>query len=449
MRGDFSRLVLDPDHYGGVLMQQGRVLLDSDWNTSQAILIAAQRALAKDLIGPHGGPADADFDGFSITDAPDGGEGPDLTIGPGIYYVDGIRIENSPDPAPGNGALWSAQPFPPFTERQALPEPPYLVYLDVWERHVTALEDDTLREVALGGPDTTSRTQVVWQVRIDPYSEEAHCHNFPLQDWRDTLAGNPPRMRARTGTPPDNDDPCLAAPHARYRGVENQLYRVEIADVSPGGASFVWSRENGSVSAAWTGTEDNDLHVTGVRDTVHGFAPGDWVELTWNRLEVAGQPGTRARISATDGLVVTIDPTTASGDIESDPSSKPGAKVRRWDHRQRKEMPLIHGAIPITESNDPTAGWMQLEDGIEVQFAPPADGAAAHTYRVGDYWTIPARVATGDIIWPKADGTPVPKAPVGVVHHYAPLAWREVPGAAPVDLRRKFGPLAACRVVGA
>src|SRR5207244_4641171 len=43
------------------------------------------------------------------------------------------------------------QPDPPgpLPEKQGL----YLVYLDVWRRHVTALEDGYIREVALGGPD--------------------------------------------------------------------------------------------------------------------------------------------------------------------------------------------------------------------------------------------------------------------------------------------------------
>ncbi|MFD0392059.1 DUF6519 domain-containing protein [Streptomyces nogalater] len=43
---------------------------------------------------------------------------------------------------------------------------PFLVYLRVWERTVSAAEDPALREVALGAalPDTTVRAKVVWQV---------------------------------------------------------------------------------------------------------------------------------------------------------------------------------------------------------------------------------------------------------------------------------------------
>lgn len=38
MKGDFSRAVLDPDIFSRVLMQQGRVMMDSDWNDQAAIL---------------------------------------------------------------------------------------------------------------------------------------------------------------------------------------------------------------------------------------------------------------------------------------------------------------------------------------------------------------------------------------------------------------------------
>ena len=38
MKGDFSRLTFDPKkHYRRVLMQQGRVQVDADWNEQEAI----------------------------------------------------------------------------------------------------------------------------------------------------------------------------------------------------------------------------------------------------------------------------------------------------------------------------------------------------------------------------------------------------------------------------
>src|SRR5438045_2587401 len=101
MKGDFTRDTFDPSkHFSRVLMQQGRVQLDADWNEQAAILLHYLQALAADLIGPHGGPANADGtagDGFKITQLQDA-EGNaikyDFAILKGHYYVDGILLEN-------------------------------------------------------------------------------------------------------------------------------------------------------------------------------------------------------------------------------------------------------------------------------------------------------------------------------------------------------------------
>jgi len=70
MKGDFTRDTFDATrHFSRVLMQQGRVQLDADWNEQAAILLHYLQALAADLIGPHGGPANPDGtkgDGFAI-----------------------------------------------------------------------------------------------------------------------------------------------------------------------------------------------------------------------------------------------------------------------------------------------------------------------------------------------------------------------------------------------
>jgi hypothetical protein len=57
MHGDFSRWTFRPSaRYTRVVMQQGRMQLDSDWNEQGAILDARLAALAEDIIGPAGAP---------------------------------------------------------------------------------------------------------------------------------------------------------------------------------------------------------------------------------------------------------------------------------------------------------------------------------------------------------------------------------------------------------
>src|SRR3954462_1378186 len=92
MKGDFSRETFDSKkHYSRVLMQQGRVQLDADWNEQQAIQHHRIATESKDVIGAAGAPLnDA---GFQIT-TPDGKA---LNVGRGRYYVNGMLCENETD----------------------------------------------------------------------------------------------------------------------------------------------------------------------------------------------------------------------------------------------------------------------------------------------------------------------------------------------------------------
>jgi hypothetical protein len=57
MSGDYSRQRFAPaDHFAGVLMQQGRVQLDSDWNELVRIIDRRFRAETLDLVSPGPNP---------------------------------------------------------------------------------------------------------------------------------------------------------------------------------------------------------------------------------------------------------------------------------------------------------------------------------------------------------------------------------------------------------
>src|SRR5262245_1538484 len=100
MKADFTRNTFSPlKHFTRVLMQQGRVQLDADWNEQAAIELRYLRALATDLIGEHGGPADNL--GFAVKPLALTPAVPnDFLIGPGHYYVDGILCEADATPVP-------------------------------------------------------------------------------------------------------------------------------------------------------------------------------------------------------------------------------------------------------------------------------------------------------------------------------------------------------------
>jgi hypothetical protein len=63
----------------------------------------------------------------------------------------------------------------------------------------------------------------------------------------------------------------------------------------------------------------------------------------------------------------------------------------------------------------------------------------------GDYWQVPARALTGDVIWPREANQPNQRKyipPMGVRHYFAPLALVVSDPAGPklIDLRRIFDP---------
>ena len=115
MKGDFSRLTFDrSNHDAGVLHQQGRVWLDSDWNEEVLErLDLAQQAL-QDLVGLCGVPTPGTA--FRITPNPDPAKFAEFQIGGGANaagraYVAGLLCRNEaittylsqpdlPDPPP-------------------------------------------------------------------------------------------------------------------------------------------------------------------------------------------------------------------------------------------------------------------------------------------------------------------------------------------------------------
>ena len=510
MNGDLSRVTFDPlKHFTRVVTQQGRVQMDADANEQVAILLHYLRALAADLIGQHGGPEDSFTTtrtavikrscGFGIIAARKSGAAVSyfpspqvvnedekqmlqemiannqlpLRITNGHYYVDGLLCENE------NYYRYSQQPDLQQANDdriKKLSNGTYLLYLDVFERHVTALEDPSIREVALGGADTGARARLVWQVRVRPEPlapPPADCKAFDpvwIEIMNKLKPANRGRMQAdaKKDIEDDSDDPCISSPEARFRGRENQLYRVEVHKGGPAlnkqgtnrddAATFKWSRDNGTVVAPIKRKRGDELIVGGLRDFSRWFAQDNWVEITHDALELNGVPGTMARVVQVDGESLTIDSNTASGKIY-EPQSKyndmpiRNLKVRRWDHRQLEDEPLRGGAILLEEDE-----WIELEDGIIIRFEPPVKGEAPTQYRTGDYWLIPARVSTGDVEWPTRevpdpnnanDTITEPKGlpPTGVEHHYAPLAAVTLVGGditAVLDLRHKFPASGAC-----
>ena len=396
MKGDFSRSTFRPDRpYSGVRLQQGRVPLDADWNEQVDITSYISRRAIADIIGGCCIPASAP-NSFRVS-----------VVG------NGLRVEG--------GRAWVRGTLAERADTQTLPLPQgggrHVVYLEVFDRHVTAIEDPDIREVALGGPDTATRTATVCRARTARVEGNAGC-----ADLRDFI---PPgqttgRLTASTGAQPA-DTPCVVPAAAGYARLENQLYRIEIqrsGGVGGGSpATFKWSRDNGSIAAEWLELDGNEIVIADQgRDDVLGFQENRWLELSHDELDLAGETGivveVIARRTASDGRYrLEFD---AHGQVVPDPATLGHPKVRRWDHDAGTDAST--GAIPIAAAN--TA--ITIEGGIEVRFSPG-------TYRAGDYWLIPARTfsgaSTGDILWPRdGGGNALPQPPHGVTRYFCRLA---------------------------
>jgi hypothetical protein len=176
MKADISRSMFKKDkHHRKVNMQQGRVHLDADWNEQIDIQVHHDRSSLSDIIGETGAPHDKA--GFKIERSDNS-----YRISAGHYYVDGILCENEEEIDAKNQL-----DLPSFEEHVAVRGKAgvYVVYLDVWERQITHLEDHEIKEVALGGVDTATRTKIIWQVKalrvpdeIENYNCSMNGHNF-------------------------------------------------------------------------------------------------------------------------------------------------------------------------------------------------------------------------------------------------------------------------------
>jgi hypothetical protein len=445
MSGDYSRNTFDPlRDFSAVLMQQGRVQLDADWNELIEILDRRLRAETIDIIGcgtvPKGTP-----NGFAI--GIDAGSG-NLTIGCGRIYVDGLLAENHRN-APlefdavlgeqrGTAAVpYNEQPYFPnaATVGPALTgDGPHLVYLDVWQREVTYLEylgaAPNFVEKAVG-VDTTTRLQTVWQVRTLPnIGANASCDtpDDQVTGWPDVIRPSDARLSTDAVGVATSHDPCVIPPSGGYRGLENRLYRVEIHDDGAGGpngtATFKWSRDNASIATSVTAIPaPNQLSVALIgRDKTLRFSIGDWIEITDDWREFAHNPGLMCQIQDVVDATQTVTLTTAT-ELPADAFGRDNqgnidvtrhVRIKLWNQQGKV------GVIPVP----PQGTSIILEDGVQITFDtpdkieyPPGSGTQTPgTYHVGDFWCFAARTADASV------EKLVEAPPRGIHHHYCRLA---------------------------
>lgn len=413
MKADLTRDTFDPkNHFRQVLAQQGRVQLDAELNEQSALDARLHDTTTADIVGDCGGAADSAAFGMSAISGQPG----DFLLSVGRYYVDGNQCEVE------QPVSYRQQPDLPGLP--PLPAGMHLVYLDVWQRHLTFLDNPLLLETALGGVDTTTRVKNVWQARTLPVTGTPDCGSA-IAEFTARTAASTIRLQARTQPVAGADDPCQMAEGSGYKSLENQLYRVEIHSLVAGDQAagvgkagvWKWSRENASVEVPLKAVDVALKRLTVAslgRDDKLGIRKGDFVELTDDSIELAGRHGDLIEVEDVDEGDLTITLKAAPAILTAAVAAL-HPRVRRWEGTANVQAP-----------------WLDLEAGIQVRFAD------TNVARPGDFWQIPARTSApgaqaGAIEWPQTvPGTPDSLGPRGTLHHYCRLGFVTVSAADPV-----------------
>ncbi len=414
MKGDFSFVGFDPEsQYTGVRHQQGRVLLDRDWNDAQAIDAHWRDAVASDAFGPGvlAVPAAANAS-FQVLAAVADAGGVHVTLAGGRAWAAGLPVSLAAS------ATFDASYVAP--QLAAAVDPATIgagvrdaVLLEVWEDTVSAFQDPALLEPALGGPDTTERVRAFAVVKLLRLGANEDCSAVAglIDDLgaQGRLSVTPAASIVITGD-------CPLEAGGGYTGLEHFLYRIEIAAPGAGGQPrFKWSRFNGGLvgrgifatgATPGTGTvtltaNDQAINTCGIG---HFFLEALAFDAALGAWQVVFTAVADRTVDGVLGL------TGASG-VWPAPAGGT-AFIRLWDGIDDVAAFATGTAVPLV-------------DGIELAFdAPAADGS---NYRPGDYWTFPVRTTGASFdppVWPAnapPAGTTHRRVALGVVEWQADL----------------------------
>lgn len=274
MRIDVSSDTFERVHdFTRVLLQQGRPLLDRDWNEQTSIVLNQLRALGRAIYGAHGGPA-GEACGFMPYEK-DGA----LWFRKGQYVIDGMFFECHGD-----------FPYPKQEDRRPEEEKDedsksetylekgkiQLVYLEAIEREVIAAEDPALLDSALPGVDLAARAQAVWRPRrcdwssVVDKSSETFCKDAVVQtnEWF-------MRKRNEQESPGVLNAAQCSTLVTALKDKANQLLRLECHKTNPDAKTSLWkfSTDNGFPFFKIVPVTDDNNGVTVSLGNLPGWKP--------------------------------------------------------------------------------------------------------------------------------------------------------------------------------
>ena len=460
MTSDRARVTFDPSRrYHGVVAQQGRVSLEADWNEAQAIAGAELTARTLDVVGRVGSP-DRGYEVTLVTDD-DGDVTGDLLISAGTLYVGGQRLRVPRDVRYAEQPDWADREGDPLWRAPAVPQHRHeLVYLLAREQEVSAVEDPALRDVALGGPDTTQRLRIQPRVVRHPTAAltwEAAWGQLIEEQWRprgfavDEASRSLVPVARLQVTGWTADGMGQPADQGGYLGPNNQLIRVQIARVDDDGVPvLVWGYDNASffyrLSSSVASASRTVLRLAAAPvDEYHQPREHQVVEVLRSAAALAADAWVAAAAGQAARVAVAYDPDSREvvidADLPPDYLKKPGEGLplflRVWEGEVR--------CTPGEEHELGDSGLRVRLTGLPASAEDPEAGPG-EKYPVGAYWTIAVRPGVG----PGAEGVLYPQRildrpqpPDGPRQWLTPLAFlRWQPGdAEPEDCVPRFAGL--------
>lgn len=352
--------------FSGVYLQQGRMLLDADWNEQVDIAKDALKGAMADVIGsgiPKNGGVTVDTNG---------------RISKGLFYANGERVELK-----STVDLLKSQPAVPSGQE-------LVFYADVFEREITAVEDPDICDPALYGADTCTRTKKVVQSR-----------------WiKKTLF---------SGLPQTGKSRCKIQ---RIGAVEPCLFRLEIHDINlvKKQLTLKWSFENGAEQYRTDEYPKNFAAGNWVyeyfdedSEGFYGFNPsGSTLQRPVLTRDIENNPGSHGFVKRWDGFAAIEYSQVTHGVL------KQGKLSSSYHHNGLQLDPNlgqgIGGAISYGTANNffsVNLGSMLLELSLDM-----------NALFVGDYWQVKIREQYPDLLLNQA-------LPNGYRHHYIKLAEKK------------------------
>jgi len=432
--------------YRSVVMQQGRVQLEADWNEATFINSEEIRNEALDIVGPAGTPDDGYAVGFPSTLPPF-----DFDVAPGIMYIGGVRVWTPQSIQYGNQSDWLDNAIDPewVPVPTANPGNEY-IYLVVREQEVSAVEDSDLKDVALGGPDTAQRTRLIQHVeRLATQASDCPTALAAAgPQWqKEGLFINESNMRLVSAArltvsfvSSGSSEPCDPVAQGGYLGADNQMIRVMVSSFNPGNntGTLLWGFDDASFLYRVNVVDPQTLTLQSAPIDAEHQPQGDQaVEVLMNAAQLANGEFVAAPV----GAPFTLNPSPYNPDTLtlSLPSALPavyGDGNPADPHPAQVYLRVWQQQLNFTPGTAVTLG----DTGVAVTLQTIGAGP----FHVGDYWMFAVRPSTPQQIYPERylqDFQP-PEGPREWLCPLAVIAWSASGGGQVLsDCRNQFSPL--------